>query len=272
MWLDRPSQWDALAGRLLAAGEAGIDSETYGQPPRTSPQHRTRVQCWSVAILGDGRSPRGYRRAFGVVLPRHALDHDELRGALQASTLWGHNAPHDEHSFANEGVPLTVNDTLQWIRVAVPGMRDYGLKDVRKWALGKADREDFRTLMGHRGEVEVDVVRTLRRCECGATPCRKRTTEPGHRRLVLREPAKAMRTKDLLYSVTDMVPGHPLFERWEAYSRADAEDAIEEVDWLRTRGAGATTRPYPWRRHAEKVVALCYAGVPRQSAPHRSGG
>ncbi len=74
MWLDRQEQWDRLAARLAdpAVWPLGLDSQTYGQPDRTSPQWRARVQCWSLGVYTDKRHPRGYRLAQGVVLPRSA--------------------------------------------------------------------------------------------------------------------------------------------------------------------------------------------------------
>lgn len=256
-WLDRPDQWDALAGALTRAGEFGIDTETYGQPDRTSPQHRARVHCWSVAVLTDTRSPRGYRRAIGRVVPVEGLTHPSLLRVLADSSVrkWAHNAPHDYHSLTNTGVVVAgLEDSLQWARVAVPGMSDYGLKEMERWALGKPERETFVQLVTHPVEIVRVTYRNEKRCICGKSPCRARQTAEWwdeklgwfrpHTREVTRVPTEHRRTVDARWEVTEFAPGHERWERWLAYSLADAVSGIEIVDWLRTR----TPKPrrYPW--------------------------
>lgn len=269
MWLDKVSQWDRLIPKLLAADEAGFDTETYNQPYKTSPQHRTKIHCWSIAILGPTFLPRGYHRAGGVVLPRSALDYEPLVFALRAITLWAHNAPHDEHSARNEGLGLVVHDSLQWARVAVPGMRDYGLKEMRVWALGKPARKDYKTLMSYVGTETVERQRTTRRCLCGKVPCRSKSTsqwqDPSgtwlqHERVEVRESVQVQREVKKMWEAPDMVPGHPLFPEWEDYSRIDAEDGIEIVDWLRHRKPG--NQVYPWSKLDESTLAQVRRNLP----------
>lgn len=263
-WVDNPERWAALSERLLAAGEAGIDSETYNQPTKTSPQHRTKVHCWSIAVLGTSHSPRGYRRGVGLALPRAALDYPPLADALRSITLWAHNAPHDAHSFANEGFDFTINDTLQWARVASPGMGDYALKTkgmkqgIEQWALGKPMRKGFKEITSYEAW-ELSVNRSTRkRCKCGSTPCRKKETsswfneETGwfeyHERetVVVETPVEKLVKKQ--YAVTEFVPGHPLWKEWLDYVIVDAVSGIELVDWLRNLHQPKLV--YPWRPNA----------------------
>lgn len=264
-WVDDPVKWDRLAAKLLAAGEAGIDTETYGQPDGQSPQHRAKVHCWSLGLLTDQRSPRGYRKAVGVVLPRRALDHTPLREALASVKLWAHNAPHDQHSLANEGVALEIEDTLQWLRVAVPGRRDYGLKDAEQWALGYPPRPGFLDMVKYTGTETKARRRKERGCICGEKPCRARSTSDWlrddgvwmpHLRVEWKVFTPVVREVERRYEVTDFVPGvrlSPLdwngrqldrLEEWWAYSLADAVRGIELVDWLRNRRQ--VVPPYPW--------------------------
>jgi hypothetical protein len=264
-WVDDPVKWDRLAERLLAAGEAGIDTETYGQQDGQSPQYRARVHCWSLGLLTDQASPRGYRKAIGVVLPRRALDHTPLVKALSCVKLWAHNAPHDKHSLWNEGLDLSIEDTLQWLRAAVPGRRDYGLKDAEQWALGYGPRPGFLDMVKYQ-RTEVKARRHVERgCICGKQPCRARQASDWladdgvwrpHLRVEWRVFTPTPKTVEARYEVTNFVPGALLaplvwqgqtldrLTAWWAYSLADAVRGVELVDWLRNRRQ--VTPPYPW--------------------------
>lgn len=281
MWLDRPDQWDKLAEVLRSAGEFGFDTETYGQPDKTSPQHRARIHCWSVGVLTGARSPRGFRRAVGRVLPRAALTHPALARVLADPTIrkWAHNAPHDRHAAENEGVEVRgLEDTLQWFRVAVPGRKDYGLKDIERWALGYPARPEFLDLVSY--EARVVHARRIRErgCLCGRRPCHARSTSDfldhdgvwrPHLRVEWTRFCPEERRVPARYAVTDFVPGAQLeplvwtptkkrtqppawwtgqpldrLDEWWKYSLADAVRGIEAVDWLRNQKPARLV--YPW--------------------------
>lgn len=283
MWLERPDQWDKLAEHLRAAGEFGIDTETHGQPDKTSPQHRARVHCWSVGLLSDVSSPRGYRRAVGRVLPRAALEHPALRMVLadRAVRKWAHNAPHDRHSLENEGVEIRgLEDSLQALRVAIPGKLDYGLKEAERWALGYGPRPGFLDMVSYAASVVTARGRTERGCICGAVPCRARSasdwcdadgTWREHTRVQWRVFSPMARSVPARYSVTDFVPGAVLapitwaptkdkprppgwwhgqpidrLQAWWEYSLADSVRGIELVDFM--RNIKPVKLVYPWTR------------------------
>lgn len=230
MWLDRPDQWDKLVAHLERAGEFGLDTETYGQPDKTSPQHRARVHCWSVGLLTETRHPRGYRRAVGRVLPRAALEHVGIQRILgnRAIRKWAHNAPHDRHALENEGVEISglagsfvdgLEDSLQYLRVVAPGRRDYGLKAAEEWALGYPARPSFLDMVSYMSRV-VNAKRIRERaCICGESPCRARSTsefvdEQGcwrtHTRVSWLRFVPMERRVPARYEVTDFVPGAAL--------------------------------------------------------------
>lgn len=285
-WLLEPEKWSALGRRLIQIGEFGLDTETYDQPDKTSPQHRAKVHCWSIGVLTRTKSPRGYNVATGVVLPVEALDNLEIREALANPRVkkWAHNAPHDYHSISNRGVEIAgMEDTLQWARVTVPGMRNYGLKQMEHWALGKDDRPEFRDVVSYRGIAVRSTWRKAKRCSCGKDSCRAKGTsewfdaETGlwkyHEKEEYRIETIHERELVLEYPVTAFVPGavlQPLewlpkkrkdgsmtprpgwwkgvpidrLSAWEAYSAADAISGIELVSWLRTRPKRPV--PFPW--------------------------
>lgn len=268
-WLLEPAKWDALGRRLIQIGEFGTDSETCGQPDKTSPQHRARVHCWSVAVLTGRKSPRGYNLAQGVVLPAEALASPALRDAFANPDVrkWAHNAPHDYHAFVNEGLEVNnMEDTLQWLRVAVPGVGKYGLKDAAQWALGKPERPDFTDMMSYRDTVVRYTRRKEKSCVCGKRPCRAKATSDWfdphlgwwrlHERVETVVETPHTKEVTLKYPVTAFVPGAQLLPlvwkgkeldrsaAWEEYSLADAVDDIELVSWLRSRPSRAVA--YPW--------------------------
>lgn len=257
-YLDDPAKWPRLAQCLRIASEFAIDTETYGQPDRTSPQHRARVHCWSVGLLGRELHPRGYRRATGLVLPRAALDHPAIRAVLadQRVRKYAHNAPHDHHALLNEGLEVAgLEDTLQWLRVVCPGRAEgYGLKEAEQWALGYGSRPGFLEMVGYQREVVHVRRRAERGCVCGASPCRARSTSDWldesvpewrpHTRVTWRVFTPVRKLEAARYEVTDFVPGHPRWIEWLNYSLWDATRGMELVDWIRNRKAA--TVAYPW--------------------------
>jgi hypothetical protein len=262
MYLARPEQWDKLAGKLAnpAAWPLGIDSETYNQPDKTSPAHRTKVACWSLGVLTAGRSPRGYRVAQGVVLPREALDHPGLRALLEdpAVPKLAHNAPHDYHSFCNEGVKVAgMLDTLQWARVALPGLWcGYGLKDLEVHVLGKPARPNFKDVTRLAFDQTVAMKKGMRGCICGESPCRAKQMaewwdEPRgrfelHTRVTWRVFTTQQKPMVRQREADEMVPGCPGWDEWVAYALADAVSVLELADYLTNRPAKWTDKEWPW--------------------------
>jgi hypothetical protein len=268
-WLLEPEKWTALGERLQTIGEFALDTETYDQPDKTSPQYRAKVHCWSIGVLTSRKHPRGYSIATGVVLPAAALENAAIRRALSDSRVrkWAHNAPHDYHSIVNAGVEVNgLEDTLQWLRVAVPGMKQYGLKAASQWALGKAPRPTFKEVTGHLVTRRRSTWKSITRCVCGKVPCRAKGTsdwfDPAlgwwrlHERVESKVETVHEREVEEMYAVTDFVPGAQLdpmiwhgqiLDRmavWDDYSLEDSIDDMELVSWLRSRPL--KTVPQPW--------------------------
>lgn len=270
-WLALPEQWTKLGERLQTIGEFALDTETYDQPDRTSPQHRAKVHCWSIGVLTKQRHPRGYSIATGAVLPVEALGNGALRAALANPAIrkWAHNAPHDYHSLMNMGVDVVgLEDTLQWLRVAVPGLGAYGLKAASQWALGKAARPSFKDVTSYQTVVQRSSFKKDKTCTCGKKPCRAKSTSDwfdpalgwwrNHERVETR--IETVHSKEITaqYAVTDFVPGAALqplafgglvLDRmtvWEAYSLEDSIDDMELVSWLRNRPVKIV--PTPWSK------------------------
>lgn len=268
-WLAQPEQWTALGQRLQTIGEFALDTETYGQPDKTSPQHRAKVHCWSVGVLTSKRHPRGYNIATGMVLPAAALNDPAIRAALGKSSVrkWAHNAPHDYHALMNMGVEVNgLEDTLQWSRVAVPGMTAYNLKAMSQWALGKPPRPTFKEVTGYQAIVSRSTWKKTKQCVCGKSPCRAKSTSDWfdpklgwwrlHERVETRIETVHEREVTLYYAVPDFVQGADLkplewhgatterMKAWEDYSLEDSLDGMELVSWLQSRPVRTIVSPW----------------------------
>lgn len=268
-FLSNPDKWPILAHRLTQAGEFGFDTETYNQSDKTSPQHRARVHCWSVGVLTGDVTYKGFRRAVGVVLPRAAMDCPDIRAVFSNSliTKWAHNAPHDYHATVNEGLEVNgMQDSLQWSRVACPGLLGYGLKDIEMRDLGYPPRPSFKDMIVHPITVVKATRKIMRGCICGTTPCKQRSNKMfiddlgnwrHHTRVSFRKFTPSKREIEGRYAVTDFVPGANLdpliwgtdsydrLQSWWDYSLADAVRGMSVVDWLRRNQE--KTIVFPWQ-------------------------
>lgn len=268
-YLDDPAKWPILAEKLYNAKEFGYDTETYGQPDKTSPQHRARIHCFSIGLLTNNKTAKGYRKAVGCVLPREALDSKDLRQVFADTSIikWAHNAPHDIHATRNEGVEIVnCQDSLQWYRVAFPGMTGYGLKAVAQWALGYDIRPTFIEMVTH-NVLKVIANRHIEKgCLCGAKPCHARSNKEfladdgvyrPHTRVTWRRFTPISKLIETRYKVTDFVPGAVLdqliwqgnsYDRWLEWLKYSVEDSIqgiEAVDYLRNKQHREVK--YPWQ-------------------------
>lgn len=272
-YLDNPDKWPTLANKLITAGEFGYDTETYNQPNKASPQHRAKIHCWSVGWLTSEQTNRGYRKAVGVVLPRVALDDPYIRAVFADHSIakWAHNAPHDIHATRNEGIEINnCQDSLQWFRVAIPGLsnfggKNYGLKSVEQWALGYPSRPDFSDMITYEAMVTSYKTNKVKGCVCGSSPCHQRSTKQFiddmgnwvyHTRELKEKITEIEKVKEFKYDVTDFNPTANLqsliwhgksynrWEEWLKYSLADAVHGIEAVDWLRNKDKPVIK--YPW--------------------------
>lgn len=269
-YLDDPAKWPVLADRLRIAGEFGYDVESYGQGYKESPTHRARIHCWSVGVLTSTRTPFGYRQANGVVLPRAALDNDAIRAVLADRSVrkWAHNAPHDYHCTVNEGIEINgIEDTLQWARVAFPGVSGYGLKSISQWALKHPRRPGFKEMVSYRKSVVVAKCKVEKGCVCSGPgeSCRKRKGEAitpwgvwmPHLKVSWRKFSVTTKIVDAKYDVRDFQWGAKLeplewegkqYDRWDEWIKYSAEDSIqciELVDYIRNYKYQGKVYPWP---------------------------
>lgn len=261
VYLDTPELWDRLARLLRRRGECGLDSEFYNVDVRKqSCVGRARIHVFSIAVRSDRKSPLGFHRAVGWVLPVAALESATLRAALEDETIrkFVHNQPVDDHSFHNHGVKLKgCLNTLNYARWRWPELKvegGFGLKNlmgvrlhrnivcefsVKKkwlspdnWGLVNFQRLDKWT-------VTKTVEETV--CSCGVPKCRKRKGhEKTTRTVEVVIPKEKLRWGE--YTLESIVPGHP---RWELLLEYAAEDAIAAMELKELMDAEPDPAPWP---------------------------
>ena len=255
MYFDSPGDWDRVVDGLWGAHEradaVGLDTEFYGyhwagpnvgeryiyDPREISPIGRTRVHVWSVAVLLDQVTPRGFRKAVAAVLPESALDYPPLRKWLESPAVkCCHNLPSDAHTLGNHGVDLGGGrDTLavaRWCwpeRSAIPKrLKPYALKTLARELLGEEETVSFEELLTEPNLVAV--TKTVSRCVCTLDGCRKRKEPHGQYKVDVTEYVERGRVPVPLWTLSQ---ASPLWERYVDYAASDAVWAVQLNDLAR---------------------------------------
>jgi 3'-5' exonuclease len=236
-YLPSPEEWVRLRDYLMKQEEVGLDTEFD--------KGTTQVTVWSLAAFSPtGRQhPRGYTSSVGYCLPREALETFKPLFESDSVRKWLHNAPSDSKSIYDSCGAVLANAccTLQWSRVAMPGMDGYGLKPLAIKCLGKPWRPDFATVTGYkRLEYKVKKVKS-KVCSCGVPKCKKRL---GHKRTDVVTENREEHWVDDNYKPSEIVPGHAIWDAWVDYAIEDAVEALELADWLRKKKCDNPGDPY----------------------------
>jgi hypothetical protein len=252
-WAPYPADWRRVAEWVLAAAEAGdpvgFDTEFAGVDIKhesvlaASGRPRAGVHVWSLGLLTKTISPRGNRKAMGVVLPGEALHHPHIRGILTDPDIvkLAHNAPVDAHAVdVTAGYrPVSLVNTLSQARWVLPGLKErggFGLKNMMP-LVGREPFAEYKVLMKEILRWEVGKVRVRKVCSCGVEKCLKRK---GHTKSLEEWTEYSMHEKVVPVDLFDVVPGHPLWLPLLVYAGEDAEAAPEIWDFLRRRGRKLT--------------------------------
>ena len=254
VYLSEPSQWDALVLRIKTAVTIGLDSEFYGLDVRKqSCVGRAKIHVWSVATRTTERSPLGFHRARGWVMPAEALDHRGLRRVLEDWSIEKciHNQPDDDHALHNHGVQLRgAINTLDLARWAWPELVTEGgfrLKNLMGVKLRRPPIAEFKDVVGDTRTIRVSrTKRAIRNaCACGVVGCRLRREREGVSHLKRQVEEDIVVTTDKVerfqHPLESIVPGHT---RWELLVRYAAEDAVAALEIAEL--AEAESNPAPW--------------------------
>lgn len=217
------------AGDLLLA--CGLDTEFYNLDiGKQSCAARARVHLISLGIpkVPVTINPRGTLHAQAVVLPSGALSHPAFRAWLASPAIKAiHNMPVDLHALRNMGVEVggAVN-TLGMARWAWSDRArgaGFGLDSLGCDLLGVGKLLSFGEIFSEEYEEWRIRTRVETACECGAVPCRKRSSTPGHDRVkrVIETRIPKVQTREI--PLESVIPGHP---RWEQALEYSAQDAI----------------------------------------------
>lgn len=257
--MDSPAVMARVVGALLRARDrrepVGFDTEFFGVDiGNQSCVGLARVHLLSVAVKRDPRVvlPRGYDLADAAVLPATCLEDASFRDWLadENAEKVVHNAPVDVHACLNSGAVVRgfVN-SLALSRWAWPNRArgaGFTLDSLGRDLLGVGKTESFKELFQEEYESYWSTWKKVRRCECGANPCRKRQNTPGHNRIEEEVETVHSKLKTREVPLEEVVPGHRLWERALKYSAQDAVLALGVYD-LALR-AMEVEREIPWMK------------------------
>lgn len=282
-YLSTTAQWAELAVTLRAAGTIGLDTEFHGLDVRKqSTVGRARIHVWSVAIRTGRKSPLGFSRARGWVLPVAALDHPELRAILEDTGVIKcvHNQPVDDHAMHNHGVQLRgCLNTLDLARWAWPDMvteGGFGLKNLMYMKLQREPIAEYEDVVADERIVQVQRARIKSRtiCACGEQGCRRRKPTPcdicgndsdircmrcgdsgeirhDKTKLKYSEPYAVEKVERFQHPLESIVPGHL---RWDLLVRYAAEDAVAALELAELAQAEDDPAPWPYYTKRAKTV------------------
>lgn len=255
LFADTEEKITRVVGALLRARDrrdvVGFDTEFYGVDiGKQSTYGNARLHMFSVAVhrFPYVLHPRGYYMADAAVC---------LHTALPAFKEWLedpegqkviHNAPVDIHTLANIGINIRGSiNSLALSRWAWPGRArgtGFTLDSLGNELLGMGKTEKFTELFQEEYTERRSTFRKEKRCECGASPCRRRQTTPGHCRI--EEVVETVHERQAMRPVPleSVVPGHPLWERAVRYAAQDAVMALGVYDLA--QHAMKVERTAPW--------------------------
>ncbi len=256
---------DARFALLLAAlrraqdrGEpVGFDTEFYNvRLGQESTVARAKGHLASFAwARGAEIHPRGFPVPMAAVVPWSVLLREEMREWLAGPGIKVvHNMPVDAHTCHNAGVKINGGvNSLTLARWTWPHRaRTYGpgggftLDALGSEILGIGKTEEFRQLFSEEVTEYRVRTRTVKGCECGCSPCRRRSTTPGHSRFSrveeIQTPFHVVRPVPL----ESVGPGHALWQRALRYSAQDSVIGFG-LYHVMLREMKRTERIVPWR-------------------------
>lgn len=252
-YLDKPDEWRRLCAYLMTQAEVGLDTEGEGFKDAGA----STVTLWSIAGYNKKESPRGYALATGYVLPTEALE--TFRPLLESHSVVKHchNAPADTRAIHDtSGIVLgKTHCTLQFSRVALPGLDSYGLKPLACSVLGKGYRPGFSEVMGYDDVVRTERVVKSKSCACGVEKCRKRLL-PMHAKTTVGTVVVTEKPVRKEYKPSEMHPQHERWDKWVAYAMEDAVDALELASYL-----SRLRRQIPGDPYSDEVQQLARGGT-----------
>jgi hypothetical protein len=238
-----------VAGLGLAVG---LDTEFYNVSlGEQSCAGRAKLHVWSLAVPIPGEvTPRGNLVAIPYVLPGSSALRPRLREWLEGPALKAvHNLPVDAHTLWNTGVKLGGGvNTLSLARWAWPDRArgpGFTLDALGRDFLGVGKMTSYDELTQEKGtEYRIRTKRVVY-CECGATPCKRRATTPGHRRLERLEETRIPKEVTREIPLESIGPDHPRWPILTSYAAQDAVLALGVYELAHQRMA-LDRREVPW--------------------------
>lgn len=213
----------------------GLDTEFYNvDVGKQNCYARAKVHFISLAVqrFPTQTTARGIPVCDAAVMLSGAFGHLPFVQWLESDYHKAvHNLPVDAHAIANHGITLGAGiNTLAMARWAWPERARAGgftLDALGQDLLRVGKTESFDELFSEEYEDLRSTYRKKRVCECGASPCRKRQSNPGHNRIIQSVETIHSSIKTRPVPLQSVVRGHALWDRALNYAAYDAVLALQ---------------------------------------------
>lgn len=235
----------------------GYDSEFYGVDiAHESCVGRSILDVFSIATETGHLHSLGYREPTSWVFDGRLINCGPVRAYLEDPSYRKviHNRPVDEHTAYNAGVRIRGGlCTLNMARFVYPeranlARGNYDLDSICQWRVGRGKAESFDELFGYDAYEPFQVEAEKKWCpfcaELGDGFACKKKKAPHDSKLVRSTIVTRQRRVRRHIQLSDVRPGHPLFERYLRYAAVDAELAVILYQMLLIDGR--KERDYPW--------------------------
>lgn len=253
VWVATESDAVAAISAIREHRVAGYDSEFDGVDISSqSCVGRSKLDVFSIAVPTSALNPLGYQEptswVFEGELIRRACVSEYLEDGGYCKII--HNRTVDEHTARNAGIRIRGGIcSLNMARFIYPERANlvrgnYDLDSICRWRVDRGKTENFDDLLGYDEYVPYEMEMAAKFCiACDAFDCRKKKAphdiKQERPRLVTRQ--KRVRK---IRALSDIRPGHELFDRYLVYAAVDAELALILYQMMLIDGR--KERPYPW--------------------------
>lgn len=210
---------------------------------------RSMCHVFSLAVPDGPLNPRGHHECGSWVFAGDLLRSQCVRLLLEDPGIVKpvHNQPVDHHTIRNAGVRLrgAVN-TLQMARFILPQRvkgRGFDLDSLGEDLCGAGKSTSYKELLGYEAveETAEEVMKPV--CVCGAAACRKRKGDHWAVDEVMVSVSRRRKVQKTI-PLTELTPGHRLWDDYVAYAERDA--VVAEQIYEHLLRLGQQERPYPW--------------------------
>ena len=253
VWVASERDADAAIQQISQHAVAGYDSEFDGVDISSqSCVGRSRLDVFSIATKTTNLNPIGYLEPQSWVFDGHLITTNAVRGYLEDSAFRKviHNRTVDEHTARNSSVRIRGGlCTLNMARWVYPERANlvrgnYDLDSICRWRVDRGKTEDFNELFGYDDTEPYEATADANFClACQDFGCKRKKAPHDNKQLRPRTVTRNRKVRRIL-PLSEVRPGHHLFDRYLVYAAVDAELALILYQMMLVDGQ--RERAYPW--------------------------